>query len=98
METLTEYFRRGVGELNLLVNPPPRHVRSNKTRQLGEEDHIDFQEAASKRQPPPNIEQLREHFKAKNPHRWRRMNSDKRWAEKQLRKLGMNPDDWRWLL
>ncbi len=41
---------------------------------------------------------LRHIIQNKNPVRWRRLQSDLRWMERQLVKLGRNPKEARWLL
>jgi hypothetical protein len=59
-------------------------------------------EAANRRESTPprrtDIDQLQAYLKAKNPVRWRRLQRDFKWAGSTIQKLGMNPEDARWLL
>lgn len=38
------------------------------------------------------------YIKKRDPHRWWRLNRDIKWIRKRLKKLGLNPEDWRELL
>jgi hypothetical protein len=50
--------------------------------------------------PPKELDrqQVIAYLKAKNRVRWWRMQSDFRWAQRMLRKLGRDPEEARWLL
>jgi hypothetical protein len=54
--------------------------------------------AADKRNSPRSKREIIEYLKAKNPHRWRRLQSDIHWMQKMMGKLGYSPDDWKELL
>jgi hypothetical protein len=43
-------------------------------------------------------EDIARHIKSRNPIRWRRLQRDLRWVKKEMKKLGLNPEDARWLL
>lgn len=64
------------------------------------EEVIDWVEIASKRKPPRPRDKatLREHLKNKSPWRWAQLQRHLQWAEREMLKLGMNPEDVRWLL
>lgn len=71
---------------------------SNVPRRLEGSDLIAFESAARNRQPPRNIEFIRNSIRTANPVRWRRMQSDLAWLRKEMRKRGMNPEEARWVL
>lgn len=71
---------------------PPRHLTA---------DDIDgWMKAASQRNPPRKMDRrtLQDYLKAKNLRRWNRLQRELRWAEKELGKLGLNPEDARWMI
>lgn len=47
---------------------------------------------------PNTREAIRNCMKMDNPLRWRRITSDYRWMERQMKKYKLNPEDARWLL
>lgn len=52
-------------------------------------------------QKPPTsttIEELRKNIRLRNPVRWKRLQKELRWVEKQMKKMGHNPEDARWIL
>lgn len=53
-----------------------------------------------KQVPPSNHtrESIRSAIKSRNPVRFNRMMRDFRWMQKQMKKMGLNPEDARWLL
>lgn len=67
-------------------------------RRLDDGDWSAFMEAASDRRKPMSREQIIEAVKARNPHRWWRLQWDYKWLEKQMKRLGQNPEDARELL
>lgn len=67
-------------------------------RQLRDEDILGFYEAADARKPMMTRDEVIAHLKRKNSHRMWRIGYDYRWMQKELKKLGMNPDDARELL
>lgn len=60
---------------------------------------IDITEAREGK-PPPRVttEQWAAYLKAKNPARWYRMRKDFKWAQRMLLKIGVDPEEVRWLL
>lgn len=69
-------------------------------RHLTKDDIDGWMDAASKRKPPRKLDRrtLQEYLKAKNLRRWNRLQRELRWAEKELGKLGLNPEDARWMV
>jgi len=80
--------------------PPNAHHASNSQRHLSQDDVEGWLDAASKRNPPRPRDRrsLREYLEARNHRRWRILQRQLRWAEKELLKLGMNPEDTRWII
>jgi len=72
--------------------------KANKPRRLTEEDYVGFFEATERRTGPMTRDQIIEAIRQKNPYRWWRIQYDYRWLKKQVKKLGLNPDDARELL
>lgn len=69
-------------------------------RHLTPEDLDGWLDAASKRKPPRKLDRqsLRNYLQARNPRRWGRLQRELRWAERELGKLGLNPEDTRWMV
>lgn len=69
-------------------------------RHLTQDDIDGWMDAASKRNPPRKLDRrsLQEYLKAKNLRKWNRLQRSLRWAEKELGKLGLNPEDARWMV
>lgn len=44
------------------------------------------------------LEDVRQAVQKKSPRRWARIQRDYKWAEKQMLKLGLNPEDTRFIL
>lgn len=78
-----------------------RFSRSN-TRPLKDEDYEDFERAGDLRRarpiPPQSDQAIRKKLKKANFVRWARLQHDIKWAKRELKKMGRNPDDLRWLL
>lgn len=66
-------------------------------RPLSGVDITAFIEAAESK-PPRGVPEMRRYVQLKNPVRWRRMQRDFRWMQRKMKKLGLNPEDARWLL
>lgn len=47
---------------------------------------------------PRTREEVRAALRRRNPVRWAQCRSDLRWAERQMKKLGLNPEDARFML
>lgn len=65
---------------------------------LGESDIASFETATRARRVPKNKEEILLHLKQKNPVRMYRMKRDFRWMQRQMKKMGLNPEDARELL
>ena len=68
-----------------------------EARQFVREGDDDVYGAAYDR-PPSNLATLRKRIYSLSPVRWKRMQRDFRWMQKQMKKMGLNPEDARWLL
>jgi len=82
------------------ATPPGAPHASNRQRFLTDKDLDGWLDAASKRNPPRARDRrtLREYLQARNRRKWFRLQRSLRWAEKELSKLGMNPEDVRWII
>jgi hypothetical protein len=71
-------------------------------RRLTDQDHLDWQTAqdlgAIRKPKPQTIQEVKQLLTWKDPMRMRRMRKDFAWMEKQLAKMGLNPEDARYLL
>lgn len=78
----------------------PQFKVNRQRRRAQPEEVTDWIEIASKREPPRRRDKasLQNYLKAKNPWRWAALQRDLRWAERELGKLGMNPEDARWIV
>ena len=72
--------------------------RSNVRRRLTEVDVSAWNKAADRRKPQMDREQIIERIKARNAYRWWRLNHDYKWLERQMKKMGLSPQDARELL
>jgi hypothetical protein len=71
-------------------------------RDLTPMDRLGWDDALSSREestmPPRTREEVIERVKAINPIRWRMMRRDFKWLQKEMHKMGLNPEDARFLL
>jgi hypothetical protein len=71
-------------------------------RQATQEDLFGWVDISDKRDgaPPTRVtkEQWQAYLKAKNRARWYRMRKDFKWAQRMLLKIGVDPEEVRWLL
>lgn len=72
---------------------PPRRVTDDEV--LG---WIDISEKREGLPPKIDRDQWLAYLRAKNPVRVRRMTNDFRWAQRMLLKIGVDPEEVRWLL
>lgn len=76
--------------------------RANATpRPVTDDEFESWFAAATEQDEPPkhlNRKQLLMMLKVKNPIRMRRLRKDYAWMQRQLKKVGANPEDARWLL
>ena len=74
-------------------------LEKSTVRKLTDEDIDGFYAAAEKRpMKERTIVNIQEEIKLKNPVRWNRMQRDLKWLKKQMRKMGLNPEEARWVL
>lgn len=73
-------------------------MRNRDKRQLREEDVLGFYEAAESRKPMMTRDDILAALERKNSYRMWRIRHDFKWLQRQLRKMGHNPDDARELL
>lgn len=71
--------------------------KDQQPRELTAEDRASFFEEGT-RKPPRTTEQARQRIADSNPVRWARLQREFRWAQKRAKKMGINPEDVRWLL
>lgn len=71
--------------------------RDNTPRPMSDED---FDSIMSTK--PPRSQRttgdIRRALYERNPVRWRRLQREIKWARKQMVKMGLNPEDLRWVL
>lgn len=72
----------------------------NERARLTDDDYVAFDAALDirtgyKRLPPRTIEEARQAVRRKNPIKYAQIMRDYHWLQKQMRKLGLNPDDAR---
>lgn len=65
---------------------------------LSTDDIESFHDAADHRKGPLTQDQIISVLKLRNWVRWHRLQSDFKWLQKQYKKMGLNPDDARYLL
>lgn len=68
-------------------------------REMTDEDYASWDRALDMQSYRPKTrEDVQRALKFRNPVRYRQVMGDIRWVEKQLKKMGLNPEDWRVLL
>lgn len=73
--------------------------RSNERRILDDFDYDSFDTAANERRGPyPSKAAIETDLRRINRRRYNRLKRDYKWAGKVFKRLGLNPDDVRWLL
>lgn len=74
----------------------------SRTRRLTDDDYEEFDRAGDFRRSipraPESLQQVEKRLRRANAVRWMRLKHDAKWARKQLKKMGRNPDDLGWLL
>jgi hypothetical protein len=75
--------------------PKARNYRGQRPRQLTDEDIAWFED--TKLDKPLTMEDVKALLRQRNPVRWWRLQNDFKWMQRQLRKMGRNPEDARWL-
>lgn len=76
-----------------------RSKRQSEPRNLTDKDY-DAWEAAFSQRPPEvrTVEQARKAIQHMNPVKWRQLQGDYKWLQRKMKKLGLNPEDARFLL
>jgi hypothetical protein len=69
--------------------------KRNGPQYLGEQDIGSFDTATRARKPIRNQEDIWDYLKTKNPVRVHRMRKDYRWMQRQIKKIGLSPEDAR---
>ena len=72
----------------------------NVRRDLTDDDRLSWDNALSNRtfSKPRNLIEAGERIRLRNPVRWWGMKRDYKWLQKQLKNMGVDPDQARWLL
>ena len=74
---------------------------SNQRRDLTDEDRLAWDEAQDQRMrktKPETLDDIRALIRHRNPIRWRQVQKDYRWVQKEMKRLGLNPEDARYIL
>lgn len=82
------------------MNSEPRKSR-NQRRSLNDEDRISWADAQDRRETAAEIrtrEDVRALLRQRNPIKWMQIQRDIRWVEKEMKKMGLNPEDARSVL
>lgn len=68
---------------------PPRHMTD-----------AEFQSIISDKppKPPTTTAEIRKAIFTQNPVRWKRLQREIAWMKKRMKKMGLNPEDFRWVL
>ena len=72
--------------------------RNPVPRKLNEDDVFSFNLSAQKRMPVRTRQDIMAHMERKNGWRWWRLKHDYKWLQREMRKLGYNPDEAKDLL
>lgn len=73
----------------------------NIRRDLTEEDRTGWQEAMDSREQsikPRTIQDVQALLRHRNPIRWNQLRRDFRWMQKEMKRMGLNPEDARYIL
>lgn len=75
---------------------------TSKPRDLTDEDRAGWADAQDARMSSPmrpkTMEDVQRLIRNRNPIRWRQVRRDFRWVQKEMKKLGLNPEDARFIL
>lgn len=80
-----------------------QHINESKYGSYPEdmtpEDYASWDEALDNRQHKPQTrEQVNKALRRINPIKMRQIDGDIKWVKRQVKKMGMNPEDWRLFL
>jgi len=76
-------------------------AQKNQRRDLTEADRLSWYDAGTSRSRGPadrTVQDVQALIRNRNPVRWRQFKSHYRWVQKEMKKLGLNPEDARYLL
>lgn len=93
---MNDYWRRMWTEI---TQTPDQ--RSNLRRSPTEAERLGWDNALTERSkdaPPKTLTSIRTLIKNKNPVRWWQLQRDFKWVQKEMKKMGLNPDDARYIL
>jgi hypothetical protein len=74
-----------------------KSYKGKPARPLTEDDVSGWMAAADER-PAPLAPKIADVIRKRNRFRWRRFIKDYRWVQKEMEKMGLSPEDARWLL
>lgn len=82
------------------ATPTPVDYPFGQPRELTPEDRAGWNDALDRRasMKPQTVESVRALIRQRNPIRWRQLQNDIKWVEKEMKKLGLNPEDARSIL
>jgi hypothetical protein len=86
-----------VAKARIAGQPRPK----GQPRNLTEADRIGWADAQDSRESsmkPRTIEDVKALVRNRNPIRWRQLQGDFRWLQKEMKKMGLNPEDARYIL
>ena len=73
----------------------------NQRRDLTEEDRLGWYDAGTEREKairPKTIADVQALVRNRNPVRWRQLQGHYKWLQKELTRMGLNPEDARYML
>ena len=85
------------------IDPEVKPASWSQRRPLTEEDRVGWYDAQdtmrrNMSKEPKNIESVRRLIRHRNPVRWYNLQRDFKWVQKEMKKMGLNPEDARYIL
>lgn len=82
------------------ATPTPVESVFGQPRELTDEDRAGWNDALDRRaaMKPQTVESVRALIRQRNPIRWHQLQRDIKWVEKEMKKMGLNPEDARSIL
>lgn len=94
MRTINEYLASLVEEITKKEPARPRDLTYEDR-----ESWADAQDERMSAPPPPKkIEDIQALIRNRNPVKWHQVRKDFRWVQKEMKRLGLNPEDARFIL
>lgn len=94
-DQMRELFDYIFGDNQTPLNP-------KKPRNLTEDDRLGWDDAMDQRQKSPlqprTVQDVQRLIRNRNPLRWHGIQKDFKWVQKEMKKLGLNPEDARYIL